>query len=47
MNVIVLISLAIVVIAAGAVVGAQVIATGINTAIDINEDAGGKRKHDK
>ena len=47
MDVIVLIGSAIVVIAVGivalsAVVGVPVIATGINTAIDINENTGGK-----
>lgn len=49
MDVIILIGSAIVVIAVGivtlsAVVGVSVIAVGINTAIDINENAGGKKE---
>lgn len=52
MDVIILIGLVIVIIAVGivalsAVVGVSVIATGINAAIDINENTGGKRKHGK
>lgn len=52
MDVIIMIGSAIAVIAVGivalsAVVGVSVIAAGINTAIDINENKGGKRKHGK
>lgn len=49
MDVIILIGSAIVVVAIGivalsVVVGGAVIAAGINTAIDINENAGGKKE---
>lgn len=52
MDVIILIGSAIVVVAIGIValsviVAGAVIAAAINTAIDINENTGGKRKHGK
>ena len=45
--VLVIVIVAVGIVALSAVVGVSVIATGINTAIDINENTGGKRKHGK